>query len=81
MLDAISPCGWVWVWMSSAGDPLIVHSCSIVLVVPYKQRMPLTQLVAAGRLACKAKKTVVLASYLQHSDDVRLVSFQWSGIS
>eukprot|EP00117_Sycon_ciliatum_P013643 scpid74680/ scgid5625/ tRNA-splicing endonuclease subunit Sen34; Leukocyte receptor cluster member 5; tRNA-intron endonuclease Sen34 len=77
------------------GDPLLVHSCAIVLVVPHSQKMSLTRLVAAGRLASKARKTVLLASYtgrwqqprpaehLRSSEDesgVRCVTFQWSGI-
>ena len=64
----------------SAGDPAMVHSMYIAVVLPWQQTISSSSLVSWGRLGSKVRKNTLLCS-VDGSGDLKLFTLQWSGIS
>ena len=62
---------------SVLGDPFLVHSRYIAVVLPWKQ--PIRSLVSYGRLGAKVKKTTLLCAV--HEDSIEYVTLDWGGWS
>ncbi len=59
-----------------SGDPCLVHSDYIAVVLPWKQTI--NNLVSWGHLGSKVRKNVLLCSVSPDSDSVTYFSLQWS---
>eukprot|EP00079_Xenopus_tropicalis_P010299 XP_002935038.2 PREDICTED: tRNA-splicing endonuclease subunit Sen34 [Xenopus tropicalis] len=61
------------------GDPMRFHAHFIAICFPYKEEIPLSDIVTAGRLGTNVKKTVLLCS-ADEGGEVTFTSLQWSGL-
>jgi len=62
------------------GDPSRFHSFFVVVCRPRNEPIPMTEIVALGRLGTNVKKTLVIASE-DNNGCLLYTSLQWSGMS
>ena len=68
-------------FLAYPGDPMRYHSFYIVIVVPWGKRITPFEMISAGRLGASVKKTALLCSVNDDTEEVVYTSVKWSGIS
>ena len=68
-------------FLAYPGDPMRYHSFYIVIVVPWGKRITPFEMISAGRLGATVKKTALLCSVNDDTEEVVYTSVKWSGIS
>lgn len=63
------------------GDPMRYHSFYIVIIIPWEKKVTPFEIISAGRLGATVKKTALLCSVSDDTDEVVYTSVKWSGIS
>lgn len=61
------------------GDPVKFHAKFLVICIENESEIPLTELVALGRLGTSVRKTILLASVSKKESTVVYQSLQWNG--
>ena len=75
MLVLVHGHNYYCVWIFCVGDPALVHSHYIALVLPWKQ--PITTLVTLCRLGSKVVKAILLCS-VNEDGNVHYQTVQWA---
>ena len=68
-------------FLAYPGDPMRYHSFYIVIIIPWRKRITPFDMISAGRLGASVKKTALLCSVSDDTDEVLYTSVKWSGIS
>ena len=63
------------------GDPFRYHSYYIVIIVPWGKKITPFDMISAGRLGATVKKTALICSVNDETDEILYTSIKWSGIS
>ena len=68
-------------FLAYPGDPMRYHSFYIVIIIPWGKRITPFEIISAGRLGASVKKTSLLCSVNDDTDQIVYTSVKWSGIS
>ena len=68
-------------FLAYPGNPMRYHSFYIVIIVPWGERITPFEIISAGRLGASVKKTALLCSLNDDTDQIVYTSVKWSGIS
>lgn len=68
-------------FLAYPGNPMRYHSFFIVIIIPWGKKITPFEMISAGRLGATVKKTALLCSLSDDTDEVVYTSIKWSGIS